>query len=288
MTRTRTIELSALNIAMHEPHSPEKYVDLFRRIENRRQVVRIGELHRAMIGEFYPANQSNPLEGFFGEIYKFVKIDPNEPWFNTQTHEKATDDETEKINIPAHLLPHLHKIPFFLNPNKHFLWFVKRDRNIRLGVDVAKRLFERLIADFVNKKLFPNVVITPLSDAAELERMLRIPSMKKIFIELKRPNSDDGVSEEERWQKRLSNQNAEKIEFRMSALAHDSICPDDETKTLARIAARNGKVIVSGYNADGTKIEQSTESYPLVEQVVLDENITTVNERLQYIAHQGR
>lgn len=115
MITTRAIKISALNIAMHQPHSPKKYVELFKDAKKLNYLVRLGSLHGAILGSIYPPKDGNPTSELTGEIYRFVKLDPKEPWFNVETSDVASDDEVGRINIPGHLLPHLQRIEFFLS-----------------------------------------------------------------------------------------------------------------------------------------------------------------------------
>lgn len=106
----RSISIAALNIAMHKPHSPERYVSMMREAHSLRYLVRQGSLKCAMIGSLYTDDKENPEEGLHGELYLFIKLDPSEPWFNVETKEPASAEDVEAISIPTHLLPHLRRI----------------------------------------------------------------------------------------------------------------------------------------------------------------------------------
>lgn len=284
MSRTRTVEISALNIAMHDPHSPARYVDLLREVFARRATVRLGELHLAMIGTLYAEDREDPLKGLEGEFFRFVNLDPNEPWFNIETRDAATDEDVSAIQIPKHLLPHLRRIPFCFRPQAHELWFVRRDRSEGLGPATAARLLERLITPLVLEQRFPPVEVTPLPEAGALEKMLAVHTLEKLSIELKRPNSDGGENEQARWQKKLERQNAKRLKVELAAVHAESIKPDEETRSLAEAASRNGKVQIEGRDSVGSKVVESTEEHPLVERVLLDPNIETVQALLRRLA----
>jgi hypothetical protein len=283
-SRTRIVQFSALNVAMHDPHSPQKYVDLLREIFKRRDAVRLGELHMAMMGDLYSEHRDAPSQGMIGEFFRFVNLDANEPWFNTQTRETASEDDLSRINIPDHLLPHLSRIPFFFTTSRHQLWFVKRDRKDGLSVAQMARLFERLSTPLVDAKLFPPIEITPLPQEEQLNRMLNIHTLEKLCIELKRPNSDDGEDEQARWQKKLENQKAGRLKLELASLPSSSIEPDDETRSLARVAASNGRVEIVGRNISGEKVIESTERHPLTERVRYDPDSETIVGILKRLA----
>lgn len=287
MSRTRTLEVSALNVAMHDPHSPERYVDLLKRVFARRATTRLGELHLAMLGTLYLEDRDDPMKGLNGEFFRFVNLDPNEPWFNTETREVATEDDVSEIQIPRHLLPHLKRIPFFFRPETHELWFIRRDRNEGIAPGSAAKLLDRLIAPLVLEGRFPQIEITPLPDTGVLERMLAVHTLEKLFIELKRPNTDGGEDEQAKWQRKLERQKAKRLKMELTAADAESIEPDEETRSLAKAASRNGRVEVEGRTGDGSKVVESTEEHPLIERVVLDPNIETVQAVLRRLASGG-
>jgi len=284
MSRTRTVQISALNIAMHEPHSPEKYVDLLKEVFARHAAIELGELHRAMMGTLYLEDSDDPLKGLSGEFFRFVNLDPNEPWFNMETRDVATEDDVSAIQIPRNLVPHLRRIPFFFRPETHELWFIRRNRKDALGPASAARLMERLISPLVVEGRFPQVEITPLPDSGILERMLSVPTLEKLKIELKRPNSDGGEDEQARWQKKLERQKAKRLKMELTASHAESIEPDEETRSLAKAASRNGRVEIEGRDSNGSKVVESTEEHPLVERVVVDPELETVQDILKRMA----
>lgn len=287
MSRTRTLQIAALNIAMHKPHSPQRYIDLLKEIHARQDRVHFGELHFAILGDVRPLNKDAPLEGLTGEFFRSLEIDPSDPWFNTKTAEAATDEEVSEIKIPAHLLPHLKRIPFFFHPGTHELWYVRKDRKDALSPAMATKLFEGLVAPLVADGKFPPVEVTSIPDKDVLSKMLAIPTLEKLFIELKRPNTDGGVSEERDWQDTMARQNAKRLQVELTAASSESIKPDDDTRSLARAASRNGKVEVRGRDRAGKKVFKSTAQHPMVEAVPFDPNIETVSDVLQRMAAES-
>lgn len=281
MTRKRFIQISVLNIAMHTPHSPQQYVDLLNETFKRAETIKIGLLHIGMIGVLYPEDRENMLRGLIGEIYRFVKLDTTEPWFNLETLEAATEDEVNKIRIPEHLLPHLSRIPFYFLPEQHELWFVKQDRKTNLSPAMAAKLLYGLFRPMVIEKRFPEIEVTPIPDSSILEKMLSNKSLEKIYIELNRPNTDGGGSEEAKWQSKLENQSAKCLKMELVAASETAIRPDEETRGLAKAAAKNGKVRIEARDADGLRVSQSTEEHPYVERAFVNPEIETVQDVLK-------
>lgn len=275
MSNIRTIQISALNIAMHQPHSPERYVSLFKDAIKLRTLVRLDTLHWAMLGSVSGPKGDGPAEELTGEIYRFVRLDPSEPWFNTQTREAATENDVGDIKIPAHLLPHLQRIEFIFKPAVHELWFICRDRSERLGPQTAVKFFQTLFNHLVQTQEYPPIEVTAIPDTDTLNEMLSLSKLERLTIELKRPNADDGADEEVKWLKKLAKQNVKTITTKLVAVAGASIAPDQETKALAFVAARNGNVSVTGRDASGRRVDESTKSRPLMIPYEVDSNIET-------------
>lgn len=284
MITTRTIKISALNIAMHQPHSPKKYVELFKDAKKLNYLVRLGSLHGAILGSIYPPKDGNPSSELTGEIYRFVKLDPNEPWFNVETSDVASDDEVGRINIPGHLLPHLQRIEFVFKPDVHELWFVSQDRKDRMGPQAAAKYFQYLFDALVVTGRYPEIEVTALPDAATLDQMLSMSTLEKITIELKRPNADDASKDEAKWLKRLERQGIRKQTTELVAAKGSFITPDTETQTLAAVASRNGNVSIVGRDAAGLRVEESTHERPLVMTALVDSEIETSMDVLRRTA----
>lgn len=287
MSRTRIIRIAALNVAMHEPHSAERYVSMLKDAYALRYMVRHGELHGAMLGSLYLEDPEEPTKGLNGELYRFVKLDPEEPWFNAETREMATDDDIGDIRIPGHLLPHLQRIAFVFKPDAHELWFISHDRKNHLGPQAARSLFQKLFDHLSVLREYPQIEVTVIPEAESLEHMLAIPTLERLVIDLKRPNADDGANEEQRLLRKLERQHAQRMRTELVATKNDSIQPDAETRSLAEVAARNGNVTVIGRDAAGLRIEDSTEERPLIESVLVDPNLETEMDVLKRVSGQG-
>lgn len=249
---------------MHKPHSPKRYIELFNEAKRRKLLIRLGSLHSAMLGSVQPAKGTSSAQELSGEIYRFVNLDPSQPWFNLETKGIATDADVGKIKIPEHLLPHLQRIQFVFRPDTHQLWFVSQDRRDRLGPNTAELFFQQLFDHVVEDGEFPKVEVTALPDADTLETMLSLSKLEKITIDLKRPNADDGDLEERRLLKKLERQNAQRQIIELVAVSGQSIHPDADTRTLASVASRNGNVSVVGRDEGGRRVEESTQEKPLV------------------------
>ena len=260
----RSIRISALNIAMHKPHSPELYMSLIRDAQKLNTLIPLGALHAAMLGPISGPDQYEKGAILTGEIYRCVKLDASEPWFNLETSEEASDGEMVDVQIPEHLLPHLQRISFIFRPDNHQLWFISHDRSDNLGPKTAATFLQRLFDRACANGRHPQVEVTVLPDMATLEEMFSLTKLEKMTIDLKRPNADDNANDEIRWLKKLEDQGVQRQETKLIAAKGESIKPDEDTRALAMVAAHNGSVSVVGKDADGFRIEESTLDRPMV------------------------
>ena len=150
---------------MHKPHSPARYVKLFQDALNMQFLVVQGEVHGVILGTLYGVDDGVEKNEISGEIYRFIRVDPNEPWFNTSTGKQASGDDLREIKIPENMLAHMQRIPFIFYPQEHELWFISRDRKDRLSAKAAERFFSALFTATVAANNYPDVAVTALPAA---------------------------------------------------------------------------------------------------------------------------
>lgn len=256
---------------MHAPHPPERYLELLQQALIRGRPIRMGEVHWLMLGSVHP-NET----GATGTIYRFVRLDPTEPWLNARTGEAATGDDLREIRLPEHLLPHLKEFPFEFRTDTHRLYYVSHDRKNRLGPAAVKPFLEALFKPFIDSGEFPEVNVTVVPDQETLARIFAMHRLETLTIELTRPNADDGADQEARWMDRLERQHSKKLKLELTAEREESLSPDTETRALAAVAADNGRVTAVGRDAAGIKQYESTEQKPLVQAAEINPELQTV------------
>lgn len=287
MGHSRKIVVSAVNIAMHKPHSPDRYVRLFGEAFRSRTVVRQGTLRGTLLGSLYGLRADEKHATLTGEIYRFIRIDPNEPWFNMRTRKAATPEEVVEIDIPRHLLPHLQRIPFEFRPREHVLYFVAKDRSNSLSAANAARFLDTLLNQAAAKIDLPAVEVTAIPEFGAVEDLLSLPGLSRLDIVVKPPNADDADEIEQQILERLESQNARKLSESLQAKKNAVLKPDSYTEALARVAARNGSVAALGRGSDGLPIEDSTVKRPMAKHVYVDEVVETTVQVLSRVADEG-
>ena len=260
---------------MHKPHSPQRYINLFREAKKIKALVDLGSLHAAVLGSLNGPAEYTQGVVLTGEVFRFVRIDPDLPWFNTETSDTASEDDLSELKIPAHLLPNLQRIEFAFRPDKHQLWFVSHDRNDRMGPQALESFFQALFDRVYLVGKASEVEVTALPDAESLEHMLSIATLDKLTIQIKRPNADDFDKLEERILKKLESQNARRQETVLIAKSGETIKPDADTLALASVAAKNGSVSVVGKDASGMRVEESTQKRPMQISASVDSDVET-------------
>jgi len=284
MAYGRRITLAPLNIALHAPHPFERYVELLQKAFRRKVVVRLGSLPGAMLGTLNQPKNHGKTTLVSGEIYRFVKLNANEPWFNADKKEPATDKDVEAINIPSHLLPHLQRIPFVFNAKKHQLWYISRDQKNSFGPSTAVKFMESLLQSTALEFDFPEVSVTAVPESTSVHDILGLPGLEYLRIELVRPNPDDGESAEARWLRRLEEQKTTKAKLELFHAKNATLKPDAETRDMAEVAANNGSVYGRGRTADGLLVEDSTQDRPMLRQEFVNSEIETAADILERAA----
>lgn len=284
MAQNRRITVAALNIALHAPHPSNRYIELIQKTFRRRSIVRMGSLHGAMLGSLSRPDEKGRDIYLSGDIYRFVKLDPSEPWFNSETKEPATEDEVDTIKIPGHLLPHLQRIPFIFNVRRHKFWYVARDQKNSLAPAVAARFLETILQSTALALDFPEVSVTAVPESSSVDNILGLPGLEYLRIELVRPNPDNGESAEARWLRRLEEQETTKAKLELFHAKNAVVKPDKETREMAEVAAANGSVYGRGRNADGLPVEDSTKARPMLRHEFVNTEVETAADVLKRFA----
>ncbi|MBI1626938.1 DUF4747 family protein [Comamonas suwonensis] len=285
---SRKIGVCQINIAMHAPHSPKGYVELFQDAFRLRRIITRGKADGYLLGALHNVKNAVDDNELQGEIYRFTNIDPDTPWFNTQTGKPADELDTEQIVLPSNLHPNLERFPFVFRPKEHRFWYVSKDRKASLGPSVAEGFLKKIFDEVALLKGLPPVEVTVTPDEAAVDEVFNIYRITKIVLEFKRPNKDDDGEIEARIMERMEKQRINRINEVMSSNDPDGIEPDEQLKAEAEVAAQNGHVESYGYDAVGLRVEESTKKKPAKYTAMLDESIQSIWNVLDHISSRAK
>lgn len=203
MARAKKLTYGAVNITMH-PHSPEKYIELFRMARKNASNVNLRGDSFATLSYFYPYKKGQAhSEPFEGEVLKYTDIDVDGDWFDIVKKDIASDEEKGRINIPDNLKPNVARFSFVFLPVSHLLVYEMQDKNRHL---TSRQMESFLNGIFSHEKIiekFGKVNVTALTEPDSVERMLSLKGITCINMVTRRPNPDDLASAESIMQKRF-------------------------------------------------------------------------------------
>lgn len=260
MARQRGFEVQCINIRVHTSHTPEEYEALWKAVGRLRVPIVWRTGVALMIGES-AKRQASPAMGFYGQFYRFVQINQDDPWFDISRHKPAEADDLAKVSIPANLRPNLQQIPYFFDVHKHRLYFVARSGTDSLSASAVKKLLESLVGVPSIVERFRTVDLTIATEREDVQKLLDWPVLRRLKIYLERPNPTD-YEDEEAVFRHLSAIGV-RSETRDYHRADDrpTIRPDDEMKALAAVAGDNGEVEVTGTDPDGLRRTANSQDF---------------------------
>ena len=257
MPRSRSFQFSALNIVTH-PHSPETYLELLRAIYRLRQRVRVRGNQHLMIGSLASVARDKPLEGLTGILFRFDQIDSDVALGNLDRGEEASEEERLQIRIPEGLVPNFQQFNFVFYPKTHQLHFESKNTGGSLAESLLKKFFDSACAVEEIIQEFGMVEVTVVPEHEQIERILSLPSLSQLVIDLRRPNPDDLSSEEDRVLGRMQKMRTQRLVETLTSEKGQTLAPDDQVTMLARIAAKNGSVLGKGRGSAGEPIQECT------------------------------
>lgn len=264
---------------MHTPHSPRGYVDLLQKAYRQQYIHKRGRSDGYMLGALYDADVAVEKDELRGEIYRFTNIDPNSPWFNTQTGKPADEDETGRIAIPGHLHPNLDRMHFVFRPKSHRFWYVSKDRKASMGPGVAESFLQSLFESVCIAHNLPPVNVTVVPDKSAVDDVFSVGRLTRLIMVFKRPN-DDGSEIERSIKEKMERRRVNRLVEIMTSQAPHGIMPDADLVEEAKVASSNGHVESEGYNEAGETVQQSTQSKPALYSRSLNEEVETISQLL--------
>ncbi|TAL16446.1 DUF4747 family protein [bacterium] len=282
MARKKILRIGALNIKT-QPHSEQRYLDLFMMMFNKtKKGIKIRGSDWGMIGTLQTMNR-NGNDFYIGRVYKFLNIDPDKAWLNTDTR-KPEKDENGAIVKPVadNLKPNLRESYYAFFPKQHRMIYEINEMSPGMMLKLMTALFNR--KSIVGR--FGNVDIEMETSIEAIDIILQIPTLRKIEIGITKPNPGDVLDEDDEAEvfRRFDRIKARKLQENWSGQKGESLLPDEEMKKLMRVASSNGLIMATGYGRNDEKVVESTQDHPRTMTDEYDPNIQTTFSFFQDMA----
>lgn len=259
----RKIVVSALNVVMPAPHSPERYIKLLREAMAMKQPINLRNDFQGMLGSVRLEDDDKLI---VGEIYRYFNLRMDAQWFNMLAQKPAEEADLSAVSVPEHLKPHFKYFPYVFSPKHHRFFLISRESKDSMSPGQAQKLLKGLFSLEKIVQEFGAMEIHVEPSRESLERILSIPHLKRLYVEVTPPNPDDLHSAEQSLFGDMHSQNAGRLTKTLVARNRQGLSPSQDTKTLAAIAQSNGHVEGNGEDADGKTVSVSTLEHPLLEQ----------------------
>lgn len=258
MPRKRKMTLAAINITTEPPHAPERYLSIFRMLQesDKPLVGRLGGPQNITLG--YCSIKASYVEGVF---VSFTQIDPNSPWWDTEARKALVDEQGQPIpQVRKGIGPNTKHISFFFFAKHHRL--VIDLRNVS-----AKGFAKGLESLFSNEQLsneFGKINVTVEPKRNIIDEIVKLQHKSQINISISLPNSDAPSQMEKKIVQRLKTLGVARTEQTFRSSRGGEMTQDEELLATMKIGQSNGYVEAVGYGEDGKSITLSTKDYPLL------------------------
>lgn len=272
MARRIKIASGVLNVRTH-PHSAERYAELFKRIFEQKNVVKVRGDRYAMISliDTRSARQGH----ITGLLATFLNVETEGQWFDTRRLSEAKAEDVREIKIPENLRPNLATFRLYFDLNDHRLYFQTYSEGKQLTPYSALRVFSALVDDLKIRNEFGDVKVTLVQSKSSLDTLFALKLIKEVIITIEQPNSDIFADDfEDKIEKHLEESNSRQVTIAYRAESGQSITPTKDIKDVSRVALENGRVEVRGRDEKGATV-RSSENHPRVLQDKYDPDETT-------------
>src|SRR5690606_38810431 len=165
----------------------------------------------------------------------------------------------------------------------------ERDSNDRsLSPLQVQRFFEQVFKRSEVKRKFGDIDVTIVPDKDSLTRILKMPVLRHLTIDVKKPNPDNLNSLTANVMGRLDKLKARRQTVTYTAEQGESLELTQDIVNEAQVAARNGKVIGVGRDNYNRKIEESTALHPWEQVHYFSENQQTSLQALMSVAEDNQ
>lgn len=258
MARKRKISVAAVNIAMGEPHSPQRYLQLIQALFDLRQPVRT----RGDQFIIFASLDETDGDAVSGTLGRFTEIEADLPWFDLDRMDAAGPDTLQRLSIPPRLRPNYRPFFFWLDGLRHIMVFEQRGQQISVSPWQVLRAMSELTAQPSVVAEFGRIEISLIQAEEALEDILGLRHLRRLRITYTLPNPDDLASFEATMQRRLAAQGIQRMTLELEADLQLTLEPDEDTRRLARSALSNGEVEAAGVDGSGEPVLLRSNEHP--------------------------
>ncbi|HVV79441.1 MAG TPA: DUF4747 family protein [Pseudolabrys sp.] len=276
--------MGEINI-VSQPHSLDTYIEAVETLCKEKVQAPYHGQRYLEIGNCRSLEDERLPNAITGRIFVFSKFNFDDPWLNTVRAAEATDEDLKAVNIPGHLVPEFRHFRYIFDVRKHRFYFEKYSE--LKGHLSAKAFCQALNKLFQSSELagkFDEINAFVVADDDAVNKILGLNKLRKLFIQIYRPNPDDDDFESSVLAE-LNMQNVGvKEETFIKAPGVKSIIPNALTKKLAHLAARYG--VAEGWGKDPTTnqpVHVNTETHPKDHTVVYGDGEDSLDKMIAYI-----
>ncbi|WP_338727341.1 DUF4747 family protein [Shewanella baltica] len=273
MAKEKKLEIGAINITI-QPHTPDMYLKLFREVYKLKTPIKVSGDQFAIIASIHKLERGQVEPGpITGDFYRYTAIDPEAPWFDLKTGDFADGSLLDEINIPENLKPNGARFSYIFYPKEHLLFYESYYDSKTFGAMSAERFVRNLLNQPSILGKYGKIDVTHIPSKDKLNDALKMPTKEVIELIITRPNGDTLGKTQKRVMDRMNALNVETYEESYKAVQGRSIDVDINLKTMAKIAASNGKVSIKGKDSNSKPITFSTTEHPLKKKQYFDPNV---------------
>ncbi|MEK0158278.1 DUF4747 family protein [Pseudoalteromonas piscicida] len=278
----KKIEVGVINVTMH-PHSPERYIQLFKAARQLDVSVHLFSTSWAELTDVHEVGKNkDKVKPIYGDIYKYINFDKNADWFNKETKQHATEEELEGTKAIEHLRPGSTRFTFIFYPMQHLIVYSQYEDKKNLTPKLATEFFNKLLNDPRLREEFGEVNVTHQPEENVVDEIIKLPSKRKLEMTITRPNA---LKEAERkFLKIMNKRKVQKIEETLHAAPDESIEVDEELEQSIKIAAKYGHVKANGKNEKDERVTIDTNDTPFSAKDYYDDKNFTAMDALRGLA----
>lgn len=266
-----------LNVVAH-PHPEGIYRRIFDALAARKRGVRFFGDRFAAISPLSETRDSV----FTGRLATWVEVDREANTIDLDSFEERLFSESG-VDIPKSIGLNSRIFNFAFNEATHQL--IVETQNIdgqTLSIRLAGRAFQKLLHGLELRGV-DSIDVFVASKADALDRILRLPKIKKVEIDLSLPNPDDLSDLEAEILKELLEGHIKRDKSEITKVAGaETIVLPPHYRAKANIARDNGAVSATGIDEDGEKVVMSTNEYP--DEIIVSDDESDGTSSIRSIA----